>query len=71
MFFFQNKRLLNNSQKTNIVVLRDNDIAEIVYKINRINTPLTKCTIGEQGEYSVTIGNKKKRISQESVRVSI
>ena len=64
----KNKKLLNNSQKTNLVVLKDSDISEIIEKINRENTPLSKCLVGDMGEYKVQmLNNKKKMLTRVSI----
>jgi hypothetical protein len=44
------------------VVLKDSDIAEIIEKIDRENTPLSKCIVGNIGEYKVILINNKKKI---------
>ena len=58
------KRLLNPSKKTNIVKLTDQVIVELDSIINRLNTPLTRCDIGESGEYRVVQINKKKTLAK-------
>jgi hypothetical protein len=58
----KSKILLNKSDRTNVVKLNDQIIQELLDILNKLNTPLTRCEVGDSSEYSVVISKDKKHL---------